>query len=269
MKTDLIKLSKNDWHYKLIRYTWGINPEEFKNLCPYFWLTVASIFCCLIVAIKKLFNRVSKFFFLRSLSKEQIYYILESDTDLKKLGYFSKAKRKAEKYYNTKEDFLKDLGVSREETTEYETSFEIKLNQELTRKKELYEIIDRAKIVSKILWIICFGFLGFIITWIFSGLICWGIYTGEGLWVVLSLLITWTIMATPFLAIWMSWKYENDWKTKFGSLSWYVYLGLIPFLIFYLPLRKIILGVLNAMGIFGKYLKASYKDYCPGINWEE
>lgn len=269
MKTDLIKLSKNDWHYKLIRYTWGINPEEFKNLCPYFWLAVASIFCCPIITLKKLFNRVSKFFFLKSLSKEQIYYILESDQNLRKIGYFSKAKRKAKKYFNTKEDFLKDLGVSREETTGYENSFKTKLNQELTKKEELYKIINRAKIITKLFWIICLGFLGFILTWIFSGLICWGIYTGEGFFVILSLLIIWTIIATPFLLFWMSWKYENDWKTRFGSLSWYVYLGLIPFLIIYLPLKKIILGALDIIGIFGKYLKASYKDYCPGINWEE
>lgn len=39
-----VVLNKNSWHRKLQGYVLG-KPEEFPNLCPYFWLTV---FCMLV-----------------------------------------------------------------------------------------------------------------------------------------------------------------------------------------------------------------------------
>lgn len=39
----MITISKDAWHYKLLVYVWDINPSVYKNLCPYFWLTIASI----------------------------------------------------------------------------------------------------------------------------------------------------------------------------------------------------------------------------------
>lgn len=54
-KDKLICITKNDWHYKLIKFTWGIDPSMFKNLCPYFWLTIASIFVSPFVAVFKMF----------------------------------------------------------------------------------------------------------------------------------------------------------------------------------------------------------------------
>lgn len=40
----LIKITPNCWHYRLIKYIWKIDPKMFMNLCPYFWLTIASLF---------------------------------------------------------------------------------------------------------------------------------------------------------------------------------------------------------------------------------
>ena len=40
----LIKLNESCWHYRLIKFVWAFEPREFKNLCPYFWLTIASLF---------------------------------------------------------------------------------------------------------------------------------------------------------------------------------------------------------------------------------
>lgn len=57
-KDKLICITKNDWHYKLIKFTWGIDPSMFKNLCPYFWLTIASIFVSPFVAVFKMFVRI-------------------------------------------------------------------------------------------------------------------------------------------------------------------------------------------------------------------
>ena len=54
-KEKLISITKDDWHYKLIKFTWGIEPSMFKNLCPYFWLTIASIFVSPFAAVFKMF----------------------------------------------------------------------------------------------------------------------------------------------------------------------------------------------------------------------
>lgn len=40
----LIKITPSCWHYRLIKYIWKIDPKMFMNLCPYFWLTIASLF---------------------------------------------------------------------------------------------------------------------------------------------------------------------------------------------------------------------------------
>lgn len=45
-KLKLVKLSKNQWHYKLIKFVFGNSlpdPTSLKNLCPYFWIMVAAM----------------------------------------------------------------------------------------------------------------------------------------------------------------------------------------------------------------------------------
>lgn len=49
----LIKLNESYWHYKLIKFVWAFEPKEFKNLCPYFWLTIASLFVLPFIIIWK------------------------------------------------------------------------------------------------------------------------------------------------------------------------------------------------------------------------
>lgn len=95
-KEKLISFNENQWHYKLMSYVWDIDPKMFKNLCPYFWLTVASIlvvpfvfiyrnivsFCKNIV--KKISNRVDKILYddfrkwVSTLSENQVLYFDEN-----------------------------------------------------------------------------------------------------------------------------------------------------------------------------------------------
>ena len=53
MKEKLISMNEHCWHYKLIKFVWNFEPKEFKNLCPYFWLTIASLFVLPFVCIWK------------------------------------------------------------------------------------------------------------------------------------------------------------------------------------------------------------------------
>lgn len=49
----LVSISDKSWHYRLIKYTFQVEGKEFKNLCPYFWLMMASLFVCPFVFIGK------------------------------------------------------------------------------------------------------------------------------------------------------------------------------------------------------------------------
>jgi hypothetical protein len=55
-----IKLSPNSWHAKLIKWTFGFDTGDFKNLCPYFWLLIASLIVCIPVTPFKLILRIFK-----------------------------------------------------------------------------------------------------------------------------------------------------------------------------------------------------------------
>lgn len=46
-KVKLISLNESQWHYKLIKFVFRNSmpdPKTIKNLCPYFWILVASLF---------------------------------------------------------------------------------------------------------------------------------------------------------------------------------------------------------------------------------
>lgn len=104
-----IKLSVNSWHAKLIKWVFGFDPEDFNNLCPYFWLLIASILFVIPVTPFRLISRVlsllgkkiriskkkniEKSFekFIKNLSKGEIFYIMcGSDESLYKLRTQSK-----------------------------------------------------------------------------------------------------------------------------------------------------------------------------------
>lgn len=89
----LVSISDKSWHYRLIKYVFNIEGKEFKNLCPYFWLIVASIFSCPFVFVasfvakilKKPFELIEslsdKFFmgeydkYISNLSEEEVYFL--------------------------------------------------------------------------------------------------------------------------------------------------------------------------------------------------
>lgn len=77
----MIKISKKDWHYKLIKYTFNVDGTSFSNLCPYFWLFIASLFAC-------------PFVFLHRLLIEPFYnYSIIKSKELSNDVYYSTLKR--------------------------------------------------------------------------------------------------------------------------------------------------------------------------------
>ena len=64
-KPKLISLSEQSWHFKLIKFVFGAMLPDLKtitNLCPYFWLLIASLFLVIFVCIIKYAKYVWKNF---------------------------------------------------------------------------------------------------------------------------------------------------------------------------------------------------------------
>lgn len=136
MKEKLISMNERCWHYKLIKFVWDFEPKEFRNLCPYFWLTIASLFVlpftCIWICIKFIGNNILKVLnYLMSkyanwldtqeyskkvvqFSSTDVYYLKhreESDNDLIK-----KARRifhfeLLERYFDSHPNLLNDIKV--------------------------------------------------------------------------------------------------------------------------------------------------------------
>ena len=70
-KEKLVKLSEKAWHYKLLKWTWGIDPKIFKNLCPYFWLCIAGVLFIPITLVKKLFVHIKSMLEIRNKQKQE------------------------------------------------------------------------------------------------------------------------------------------------------------------------------------------------------
>ena len=52
-----ISLSPGSWHARLIKWVFGFGPSDFRNLCPYFWLLIASLFLVIpVTPIKLIFK---------------------------------------------------------------------------------------------------------------------------------------------------------------------------------------------------------------------
>ena len=271
-KEKLIKISENDWHFRLIRYVWGINPKMFRNLCPYFWLTIASLFCCPFVMVWKSLRKLWDVFYdfdqvnyTKRLSKEQIYYqyyYLKNRVSATWGGldpkYFSVVTDKLKKYDNP-EDFLKELGLSEKEVLGFKSSFEKKLDQERTKikisrqkeyerdrkiKESMYKVADLSKFSVKIIGVIFFCFLGNLGCWGISNIICWGAYTGEGSHILLVILGSLGISLAAMIFSWFAGKFESDWKKNLKNLTAMEYLYVIPFLIIYIPVRIVFVSIL-------------------------
>lgn len=77
------KLSKKQWHYKLLKYTLGENMIPTQNFCPYFWLTLFCMAAVSFVFIAKTILSILDYClrkivsFFSGLNKLMIKYVAE------------------------------------------------------------------------------------------------------------------------------------------------------------------------------------------------
>lgn len=278
-KDKLISITKDDWHYRLIKFTWGIEPSEIKSLCPYFWLTIASIFCCLPVSVYKTlkwgWTKFENYYgecYTRRMSRAQIFYQYLWLTDHSEtfrangLNYFAKSKDKTKIWNLNLKDFCEKIGYSEKEIKTFKIDYEQKLSQEISRKRQkeekerLKEIKkDEIKAKSKetvyfisnlFKWIFeaflilsCYLF-GSMLCLLLTTFFCWSTYTskiGNISLYVFGILAS-VILSYIFTSLCV--KYENDWKSNLKQLSPKEYLLVIPFMVVYIPLKIVLMYII-------------------------
>lgn len=169
----LIKLNESCWHYKLIRFVWAFEPNEFKNLCPYFWLTIASLFvlpfiliwkgvlkCCNLICYP--FIKLTEWIDEKSYQKQVLKF---SETDLYFLKYrnedsllMRKAKRLKvfkllDKFADKYPDKINKLLENFQDTLEVLHAFSNRVDQSYKQKekkdKELSEFLRKQEEAKK------------------------------------------------------------------------------------------------------------------------
>lgn len=157
-KIKLVKIKETDWHFKLVKFCWGINPKIFRNLCPYFWLVMGSIVAFIPMSlyrgiewcvrwIKNLWKNYWESYnkeysqkvykkYLQSLSKGQIYYLKYRRTiplETRRYKRFTQ--------FNNKDldillfDAVEEFGLKDKDIKKYKEDF----NLELKKEEELYK----------------------------------------------------------------------------------------------------------------------------------
>jgi hypothetical protein len=64
MIKDVFKLKKSGWHAKYMKWIWGYTPQDFPNMCPYFWLTVLNVVGAPIIVSMKLVLYIGRYIIL-------------------------------------------------------------------------------------------------------------------------------------------------------------------------------------------------------------
>jgi hypothetical protein len=165
-KTKLINLSSDAWHYKLIKFMFGWclpDPKKLRNLCPYFWLLIASlvlvsfvmpiylIFIILRWVINTLANIIEKMIesfidnWLNGLSEIQALDLYYHNEDLVKKPFFSK---KYSTYSLLERWAIKhNIDIKKNKVGEYLEKFQEARIKELERNREIRtEIIKKQEI---------------------------------------------------------------------------------------------------------------------------
>lgn len=283
-----VVLSEKSWSYKLLKFIFRINPKQITNFCPYFWLTVAGLilfpfflaFWVVMWPIRKLKRVIEKSNytrFLKSLRNSQLYYLKYHPICKGEVHYYF---RLSLYDFHRKEDseILKDAlklrGISEEKVDSYKRDFEEENDKTLRKIEKYNKILGKISTITKyifsaimFMWII---FIGYVFSTAIVDLIYFlGNSIGIKFFGGLLILISSFIVSISYA--WICSKALNLLESR-ESLTGRKYLYAIPawiisspFIIVYFLLK----GIVKFGGIFGEYLKASYKDYCPGINWKE
>lgn len=197
MIKDVFKFKKTSWHARLMKFVWGYTPNDFPNMCPYFWLSVFNVvFILPILPIKLLGVIIFGLSIMIEQSKknveqacdnkatrwmadklERLWIDEELATNVARVGmilsdrsWVSKSDEKYEKIYwgLSQEDRMKIVETYREKLEriqkEYEDAYEARRTAKLRAEADRKATIGRMTVgIKKVFNIVIWPILLFIL----------------------------------------------------------------------------------------------------------
>jgi len=297
MIKDVFVLKKNSWHVKLMRWIWGYEYYEFRNMCPYFWLSVLNVIIvtpfAIFVGVKNLLISIGK--------QLSIPFDMYNDyCDRKHREWVDQMRLKVQKDIADGKDteFLRRLFAMHTKdfkggkkyrslwyNLDYETTqtVQLKYYQKLVaqneREKELAkerEVSRTKRIANTTMWIkksakFILAAIGIGVLYLLYLLVSWLITLNWliiGKWTLLilvacviisaALLILYGIIRLIIMLICKYAKYCIPCEERRAKIGGALRTTVSPF---------VWLG--NGIATLWEVLKALKKDNCPGIDWEE
>lgn len=314
---NLIKIRESDWHFRLIKYCWGIDPKMFRNLCPYFWLTIASLFVVIPIGFYKIFIKkpiISLLTYLeeleiknyekwiKTLDPRDLSYLYASEHyDCTRVSHFEKKLSRLiskDRYkvlsdikrlrpevnlrdYDFIAEFRETYAAERKEKRRREDK---KYASEVKLRRKMDRVIKISKFFATFLLICGLWFIGYFLTNVFILPLVYVLSaeTDKSFLLALggALLIGGVAVGLYFLLRYLYNLLPNKiFKViffPFYLLLWILDLVFVKF-IYRIIIRMILGGICEGIGegfsefggIFKDYMKSSYSDYCPGIEWKD
>lgn len=248
------QLNANSWHAKLMKFNWGLEGEEFTNMCPYFWLTILNVFVVLPVAICKIvaypIDEISEYISKKNKARRLIFYeetykklMAKGGRDwFRSIDLRKSSNRKYTKFYY---GYLKDKNRNLYDIL-WDHVYDMRMWGPLINEKRSEEyvpiktfllgLVRGIKVFFTILWYIAMGFIVVTLIWVLIK------NFGKIDWAYVLYFILYLSGAVGIINLMA--KYNSKAKKGFLFIMWPI-----------IQLFKLI-GML-------------YKNNCPGIVWNE
>lgn len=269
-------LSSKTWHGWLMKKIWDMEPKEFTNMCPYFWLTVFNVFWFLpyMLLIKPLFWTATASVYTyknhETRTADELYEALLHDDTLL-IAYcilnhkdqLKGAKRKA---------LLKLINLDYKRYTHFDNIAYKKQSliddgqreAKKLKKARMMGMVNTIKTVCK--WLLV---AGAIVGLYFLFKMC-GKFTWSGLLKALFAIgvaggFISLVVGAFALGNYLESKYTYK-ETKFKKVVDFV---LWPFGKILMFLTWLVISLWNLLKATVKLIHTMYKNACPGITWED
>lgn len=297
MIKDVFVLNKNGWYVKLNKWMWDVDYTDFSHMCPFFWLTVASIlflipyllFRGLITGILWLQEKMKAKKEVKSIkeTKERIELLgkLERDPILQK-DLATKLQASWDdgiclpKHYNklwydlsfTEQDKIRTLieAIRAEKAAFYEAKLQREAEQRekerlaaIARKARINTILKYAKPIGKIfLWLLAAATVVLVGYLLFKGALAIAAITAKQ-WIFTGKVLLMLLGVAAFI---IGCAYASN-KIKF-ELSCKTKKRLLMVIKPFIWIAKGFIWLIKGIAKICRAIFQTVKNECPAINWK-
>lgn len=254
---DTYRFNKNAWHFKFMKWCWGMEHEDITNMCPYFWSTILTMVIFPVLLLPLLIIKGVKGY--AKWKAEKLIQRHESLTNVELIQFYhcldimgiARRMKLRERYGKELVDKLDAMG----EHAYMKANIEKAEREEKAKKRKSERRQTIGQFYKKTKWIL---------NLIIYGCICIGLYY---LWLLLALVYGHLLLV--------------DWAAFFQSLLRVI--GIILLTASGVAIGAVVLMYTKVGEMFNNFLsKVSqrssgffdyigewYRDNCPAIEWKD